>query len=272
LAAIERDVYEHVGELPDHRRVLEAILRYFRADPDAVGAWVSGSLARGDPDEFSDLDVGVCFRDERAREAAWGHRWDWPLQPWFHRFDADHVRPYFVIYLFEAAAEGGTPVKADIALYIPGDLPPPEGGPYRLAWDDTEALTSWAARTIDQPVDWTDAAHEDERFWAWTYYCLRHIQRGELYEVASELWWLRGIVETWRARLAGDPQFRYRRAESHYDVSELAETFPAPDRKSLKRALLKLIELHERQRTNVEADWRTSDDARRRIHAMVDAL
>jgi hypothetical protein len=127
-------------------------------------------------------------------------------------------------------------------------------------------------RTAEQTVDWSDAAHDDERFWAWTYYCLRHIQRGELYEVASELWWLRGIVEAWRARLVGDPEFRYRRAEAHYDVSELAETFPAPDRKSLKHALLKLIELHERQRASVEADWRTRDDARRRIRAMVEAL
>jgi hypothetical protein len=272
VATVDRTVYEHVAALPDHGRVLEALLRYFRGDPDAVGAWVSGSLARGDVDEFSDLDVGVCFRDDRSREAAWGHRWDWPIAAWFHRFDADHVRPYFVIYLFDAAGEAGTPVKADIALYVPEDLPPPEGGPYRLAWDDTGELASWAARRPEAAVDWSSAAHEDERFWAWTYYCLRHIQRGELYEVASELWWLRGIVEAWRARLMGHPEFRYRRAEAYYDVAELAETFPAPERKSLKGALLKLIDLHERQRTAVEADWRTTDGARRRIRGMVEAL
>jgi len=88
-----------------------------------IGAWLSGSAARGDADEYSDLDIGVCFGDPAARAAAWSHRWEWPIAPWFHRFDADHVRPYFVIYLFEEA------VKADIALYVPDDLPPPEGGP-----------------------------------------------------------------------------------------------------------------------------------------------
>jgi hypothetical protein len=266
MPGIDGTVYEHVAALPDHRRVLEAVLTYFRGDPDATGGWVSGSLARGDTDEYSDLDVGVCFTDGRAREAAWGHRWDWQMAPWFHRFDADHVRPYFVIYLFEPG------VKADIALYVRGDLPPPEGGPYSVAWDDTGELAEWAARRPEEEVDWSTAAHEDERFWAWTYYCLRHIQRGELYEVASELSWLRGIVESWRARLVGHPQFRYRRAEAHYDVAELAETFPAPNRKSLKAALLKLIELHERQRASVTAEWRTTEGARERIRGMVEAL
>lgn len=272
MTRIDPAVYEHVAALPDHRRVLEALLGSFRDDPAAVAAWVSGSLASGRTDEFSDLDVGICLRDEPTRAAAWEGRWEWDIAPWFHRLDADHVRPYFVIYFYDAADEDGTSVKADIALYVPEDLPPPEGGPYRLAWDDTGELAEWAARRADSALDWSLAAHEDARFWAWTYYSLRHIQRGELYEVASELAWLRGIVERWRARLVGHPEFRYRRAEAHYDVSELAETFAAPDRRSLKQALLKLIELHERQRSTLDADWYTSEGARRRIRSMVEAL
>lgn len=266
MARVDPAVYEHVIALPEHRRVLEAILTFFRRDPPAIGAWVSGSLARGDTDEYSDLDVGICFRDEQSRSASWSHRWEWPIAPWFHRFDADHVRPYLVIYLFEPA------VKADIALYVREDLPPAEGGPYRLAWDETGDVAEWASRPAALDAGWAAAPHEDERFWAWTYYCLRHVERGEYYEVASELWWLRRIVEAWRARLAGDPEFRYRRAERRYDLADLAETFPAPNRSSLKHALLKLIELHERQRASIDADWRTSDEARRRISAMVEAL
>src|SRR5438477_509704 len=86
--------------------------------PLPVGAWVSGSLASRNADAYSDIDVGVCFRDEPSRKAMWSHRWDWPIAPWFHRFDADHVRPFFVIYFFEPA------VKADIALYVDDELPP----------------------------------------------------------------------------------------------------------------------------------------------------
>ena len=275
MRSVNRSVYEHLGALPEHRRVLEAVLEFFGRDEPAVGAWVAGSLARGDCDEYSDLDVGICFRDEGARAAAWSHRWDWPIAPWFHRFDADHVRPYFVIYLFDAAVADGPPVKADIALYLPHDLPPPEGGPYRVAWDDTGTglLGDWASNSsVERVVDVDLAVHEDERFWAWTFYCLRHVERGEYYEIASELHWLRGIVEAWRARLAGRPEFSPRRAESYYELSDLAETFATPDLASLKRALLKLIDLHERQRSSIQAEWRTSDETMRRIRAMVEAL
>jgi hypothetical protein len=264
--SVQPAVYEGVRALPEHRRVLEAILAFFRRDRSAVGAWVSGSIARGDGDEYSDLDVGVCFRDEASLAAAWSHRGQWPIAPWFHRFDADHVRPYLIIYFFEPA------VKADIALYLVEDLPPPGGGPYRVAWDDAGILIEWATRGSDREADWDLAVHEDERFWAWTYYCVRHVERGEYYEIASELHWLRGIVEAWRARLAGHAAFSYRRAESHYDLGDLVETFPRPERKELKRALLKLIQLQEFQRARIDADWQTTESARARIKAMVEAL
>jgi len=141
-----------------------------------------------------------------------------------------------------------------------------------VAWDDPGVLADWATRRSGRTADWTLAVHEDERFWAWTYYCLRHVERGEYYEVAGELHWLRGIVEAWRARLVGHPAFSYRRAESQYDVADLAETFSRPERQELKRALLRLIELHELQRAGIDADWRTTDAARTRIRAMVEAL
>ena len=272
LAGVDEAVYAHLEALPDHRRVLEAVLAFFRKDPPAVGAWVAGSVALGDTDEYSDLDVGICFRDEPSRAAAWSHRWDWPIAPWFHRFDADHVRPYFVVYLFEGAEPAGTPVKADLALYLEDELPPPEGGPFQVAWDDAGVLREWATRTADREADWALAPHEDERFWAWTFYCLQHVGRGEYYEIASELHWLRGIVEVWRARLTGRARFDVPRAEQNYDLADLAETFPAPNRKALKAALLKLIELHERQRAEIRAEWRTTEEARLRIRAMVEAL
>jgi Nucleotidyltransferase domain len=266
MTTVDPAVYDGVRSLPEHRRVLEAVLGFFRKDPTAIGAWVSGSIARGNADGYSDIDVGVSFQDEAARRAMWSHRWEWPIAPWFHRFDADHVRPYFVIYFYEPS------IKTDIALYVEDELPPPEGGPYGVAWDHTGHLADWATRQSDRSADWTLAVHEDERFWAWTYYCVRHVDRGEYYEVASELHWLRGIVEAWRARLAGHPAFSYRRAESHYDLGDLAETFPRPERKELKRALLRLIDLHELQREGIDADWQTTEATRARIRAMVEAL
>ena len=246
--------------------MLEAILAHFRRV--APGAWVSGSVARGGMDEESDLDVGICFDSEAARRAAWDERLDWEIAPWFHRFDADHVKPFFVIYLF-------TPkVKADIPLYTLDDLPGPEGGPYVLAWDDTGRLHEWAQAAVseDEPVDWSPAIHEDERFWAWIVYSLQHIRRGELYSIASEFAALRDIVEQWQARLEGRSRFSIRRAEQLGDTSELAELFPRPEHASLKRALQKLIAIHDRQRAQLDLPWRTSDEARERIRRWVAEL
>src|SRR3954451_13096855 len=193
-------VFAHLERLPEHRRVLTAILRYFR--PSAVGAWVSGSVARGGMDEESDVDVGICFATDAERQAAWEARLDWEIAPWFHRFDADHVKPFFVIYLF-------TPkVKADIPLYTLGDLPEADGVPYVLAWDDTGRLHEWATAVVPAgcAVDWSPAVHEDERFWAWLVYSVQHIRRGELYSIATEFAALRDIVEQWQVRRpAGAP-------------------------------------------------------------------
>lgn len=259
-------VFAHIAALPEHRRVLEAILAHFR--PTAVGAWVSGSVARGGMDEESDVDLGVCFSTQEQRLAAWERRLDWEIAPWFHRFDADHVKPFFVIYLFAPK------VKADIPLYTLADLPGPDGGPYVTAWDDTGRLREWAKTAVPaaETVDWSPAVHEDERFWAWLVYSIQHIRRGELYSIASEFAALRDIVEQWQARLEHRARFSTRRAEQLGDTSELADLFPRPERSSLKHALLKLIEIHDRQRADLDLPWRTSDEARAQIRRWVEEL
>jgi len=88
-----------------HQEVLDKIVRFFRSRTGAVGGSVSGSVARGIADEYSDLDVGIFFADADAREAAWASRWEWEIAPWFHRFEADHVKPYMVIYLYEPVSK-----------------------------------------------------------------------------------------------------------------------------------------------------------------------
>lgn len=69
-------------------------------------------------DQYSDIDLGIVFESDETRELAWSDRWNGSLEPWFHRFDADHIKPYFVIYLFEPC------VKADINFCTLTDLPP----------------------------------------------------------------------------------------------------------------------------------------------------
>jgi len=256
--------------------VLDRVVAFFRDYPGATGAYISGSAARGVADAFSDLDVGVFFVDEAARNAAWADRWDWQLGPWFHRFDADHVRPYFVIYLLEPE------VKTDVPLYVPTDPATPGGAPYEVLWDESGDVTRWVeasnAGRQELPPDWSEAVHEDERLWAWTYYCLLHLRRGEYYDVATDFHMLRNIVETWHARLGGSPFFDVRRVHEREPetVERFADLFPRPERGQLKRALLTLLELHEEQRAHVEltelVEWRTLPATRDRMRGWVEEL
>jgi len=190
-----------------------------------------------------------------------------------HRFDADHVKPHFVIYWFEPG------VQTDIALYTADKLPAPAGAPYRVAWDAIGALTSWAAQQDVPPqgeLGWNQTWHEDERFWAWTTYCARHIERGEYYHIALEFHFLRAIIEQWHARLSGQASFPVRHTEARSDpkfLARLKPCFPQPGRESLKAGLLRLIELQHELRARISETagvrWRTRDDARVRIEQSV---
>jgi predicted nucleotidyltransferase len=255
------------------RQALGRVSAFFRDYPGVVGMYVAGSVASGLADEHSDLDVGVFFAEEEARERAWAERWDWDLGPWFHRFDADHVRPYFVIYLLEPG------VKVDIPLNTVDYPPTPAGAPYEVLWDSTGDVTRWVEASnsgrVELPPDWSDAPHEEERFWAWIYYSILHMRRGEYYDLSDDFQMLRNIVETWHARLRGAPFFDVRRVHEREPdtVREFADLFPRPDHDSLKRALLKLIELHEQQRAQVEGvEWPTLPDGRERIKRWVEEL
>jgi len=267
------DALDALGGLADHRLVLEALLRHFAAHDGVVGAFLSGSTARGGMDVHSDLDLGVVCRDETVRDELWRRRWDWDFHPWFHRFDADHVKPYFVIYLFEPL------VKADVVFYTSDDLPGPAGGPYRPVWDDTGSLAAWAAAAAALPEsrpDWAVVDHEDERFWAWLVYLALHIRRGELYESADAFGMVRNVTATWLERLAGRPRLSTRRFEERHPeatVDRLARCFPRPERSSLASACRALVALHREVRTLVAAatgvTWTTTETACDRVASVI---
>ncbi len=54
--------------LPEQRRLLEQAVALFREDARVVGLVVGGSLAHGQADFYSDVDLYVVVRDGRAFE------------------------------------------------------------------------------------------------------------------------------------------------------------------------------------------------------------
>jgi len=151
-----------------------------------------------------------------------------------------------------------------------------------VLWDTTGEVTKWVEASNsgrqELSVDWSDAAHEEERIWAWIYWCVRHIQRGEYYDVASDFLPLRAIVEAWHARLRDQPFFDLRRVQEREPetMNEFADLFPRPTRESLKQALRVLIEIHDRQCAEIDASlgiaWRTLPAGRERIRELVEAI
>jgi hypothetical protein len=266
---------ESTRNLSEHDKVLQAVLDFFYKFPGVVGCFLSGSVATNEMDEDSDLDIGILFQSADDRERSWQKRWEWEITSWFHRFDADHIKPYFVIYFNEPQ------IQTDINLYIENDLPPVEGGPYTVVWDQTGVLKNWGKMQSEHPKStpsWQAVVHEDERFWAWSFYVYRHLHRGEYYHIAYAFSELRDVIEKWVARLAGYSRFGTRRLEKQAFGRELLayDLFPKPKLESLKRSMVNLLEIQLLMRKRIEEEygikWKTTDEAIEKISKLISDL
>jgi len=273
---IRAEALKQTEKLKDHHELLKQVMQFFLNFPGIQGAFVSGSTSSGNMDEWSDLDLGFLVQDEATREGIWAERWNWEIAPWVHRFDADHIKPHFVIYLFDPL------IHVDLNFYVKEHLPPPAGAPFTVAWDQSGILDDWAKR-VNVPqavkVDLSGIIHEDERFWAWIHYCCGHAMRGEYYGPAVNIPEIRRIVENWQAKLMGQNGFEIRRAETKYPLEFLQSmkaAFPRPEKASIKEAFKAMMEnqLHLRQEfsNRLGIQWKTSESAIQKITKMVEGL
>ncbi len=261
-------------ELPEHYRVYSELVAYFKSFKSVIGIFLSGSSATDSMDKFSDIDIGIVVNSDDNRDSIWKNRWKWALPKWFHRFDADHVRDHFIIYFFYPD------VKADIVLYTMDTLPPPEGGPYLLTYVDNSKISDWnvsnnlnvKSTEIPSSLDVEEIIHDDERIWAWLFYCYLHIARGEYYTLAADFFMLRGIVEKWIAHFRYRSPFGTRRLESKFsleDLDLLKNLFPIPEKTSLMNACDSLIDIMSELRTEISSQlgdiWRTSETSIKKV-------
>lgn len=273
---INKDIFKHMDGLSDHSGLCYELLTFFFKLKEISGAFVSGSGASGGMDFYSDLDLGFLCPTEDAKEKVWSQRFDWNLPKWFHRMDADHVKPYFIIYLFDPH------IHVDFAFYTTNDLPSQAGGPFTIAFDKELQLSNWIEKVNEplvEPPDWSNVIHEEERFWTWIHYSWCHIGRGEYYDIATSLGDIRNIIHMWKARLKGSKVFNSRRLEQHGEIEFIEQmkfSFPTPDRMSMKKALLNLIGIHNYQRERVEKlinpKWTTTQSAREKITKLVEEI
>lgn len=270
---INPKVYSHMNELINHKKLCEQLIRFFLDSSEIIAAFISGSGVSGAMDKYSDLDLGFVCKDNLAKDQMWKNRLNWKLPEWFHRMDADHVKPYFIIYLFEPH------IHVDLAFYTLDNLPSQAGGPFTIAFDKNLQLENWIAK-VNRPYkvepDWSNVVHEEERFWTWTHYSWCHSGRGEYYDDASTFDIMRGVIQKWHSRLNGNENFNTRRLEQKGEIEfikSMMPCFPKPNRQEMKLALLNLINLHNKQRVKVEKlirpQWTTSQYTRDKITQLV---
>jgi hypothetical protein len=270
--AIHPKTFEKMAQLPNHLGLCQEILSYFYDLEGIDGAFISGSGVSGGMDKYSDLDLGFLCASVEAKERIWNQRWNWSLPKWFHRMDADHIKPHFVIYLFEPH------IHVDLSFYTMTDLPTQFGAPFAIAFDKQNQLGDWLAKAnkpLTFPPDWSNVIHEEERFWTWTHYLWQHTSRGEYFDDATFLGIMRGLLQTWHSRLKGSEVFSSRRLENKDPefARDMKELFPSADRQSLKMAYLKMIEIHNKQRAQIDAlikpKWTTTQEAREKITKLI---
>lgn len=179
-----------LDSVPDaFRPLVERALGLARGDRRAVGLIVNGSVALGQADRYSDLDLVVTYADDAEVDLpAEAHRLVTALGDVLVAFTGEHVgAPSLVIGLLadpvvhvdvkcERVGEQGRRVEDGLVVWQRG-----------TAVDDARAGTeaSWPRR---------DPQWMEDRVWVWLHYAAVKAARGEVLECLDALSLIRGWV------------------------------------------------------------------------------
>lgn len=174
-----------------HARFLADTLPRTQHDDRVLGIAVAGSLARGTPDEYSDVDLVVVIADAAADEVMAQRRdlvAEWSGGAVVAAFTGEHVgEPRLIISLL-----GPPLLHVDLTFVTLAGLVERHDEP-RVLWErgsvlsDALAATPPVAKTLD--VQWIE-----DRFWVWVHYGATKVARGELHETLGFLAFLREAV------------------------------------------------------------------------------
>lgn len=227
---------------PAHEEVIARFADVCSSDERVVAAFVGGSIARGEADPYSDVDLCVVATDEAIDEvfadrAALIERLGTPLflEDW-----GDDVREVFVIL----------PDGLDVEMFVVAErqLRDLEVGPFLTLLDRAGILTNLQLPP-PSPLE-GDLGAELRRILAWFWHEVSHVIKALGRE---ELWWAAGEVEALRGHCvnlirieqgleAGDePYFKIDAETSTVALEPLRSTFAPMDRAALAQAASQLV-------------------------------
>lgn len=242
-----------------HSQFLNDALPRIQQDARVAGVAITGSLAEGRPDVYSDVDL-ILVIDDEAYDAVMRERLAL-IGSWASLvagFTGEHVgEPRLIITLV-----GPPLLHVDFKFVRACDFAERTQDP-KILWDRDGLL---AGALAQQPpiAPAFDLQWIEDRFWIWMHYGATKLGRGELFETISFLTYLRETVLGPLAarRVGAIPRgVRHLETTAPEDAHILKATLCGYDRHDAARALLATADLYRR--------W--SDDAgaivERRRHA-----
>jgi predicted nucleotidyltransferase len=237
---------------------------YFRERPGVVGLFVSGSVAEGTADAWSDLDVRVVVEEKHFKQfcaqrhtapESWGQLF----------FNTGAMGPHMCVSHFAPL------VKVDVFYYRPADLVP---SPWiargvRVLLDEHGVVRDLMERSAGMTfradlaeVDWTinnafANAHE----------VVRRVERGELAYAQSLLAAVRWHIAVAEAYLHDRPPTALAHFETDCDdrkvLQAVADSHPPHNAESIMAALKGLLPLLRRQIASLGQRFSLGRDAER---------
>lgn len=236
---------EHLPPL--HRTFRELTTWLCAQDGWAVAVW--GSLARGEADRFSDLDLTVLVDSDPAGARKRILERIEEIGRIIVSFSGSHIgKPDLLVAYLEV---DGWPVKIDLDL-LHGDAAPPLPPDARVLHPDGPAfrIASAEATALDVPG-------LEQRFCGWIWYTYGKLARGELFQAARSIDFTReNALLPLLLVLRGLPPDGHRRIERRLPpplVQQLVESYPTRlEAEEIRRALLRLTDVYLEHRAALE--------------------
>jgi predicted nucleotidyltransferase len=232
-----------IGALPSlHAGFLEKLIAKLQQDDRFEALLAGGSLAHGDFDEHSDLDLILVVRRDAYEQVLTERRqFAESLGGLVSAFTGEHVgEPRLLICLY-----GPELLHVDLKFVLSSDFTRLVERPEILWARDKNIILGALERAI---VEWPNRSPEwfEDRAWIWLHYGATKLQRGELFEAMETITFFRGhVLGPMLHRRSGRVQRGVRKIELDSEAKDaLSATVAVHDPKSVSATLMNAARLY----------------------------
>lgn len=259
---IQQSLLDHT----DLQSAISKLVSYFKKVYTVKGLIVSGSVATGDVDQFSDIDLLAIVSNDGMRET-WLKRYniEASVGTVIFRIDLDEIWPTSAVSFYKNG------VKVHITYKTISELEVEEE--FRngiILFSNESKIDQWLEKCITTPIniDLSQLLNNDRRFWFWLLQGAAKFGRGEFWAAYDTLYILRSIIIYAHETANKRPFQSFRRIEDRWEnveLSELTETISGIDHRKLSVAYIKTLRLYEKIRkeakTNLKIKWDVASES-----------